>query len=612
VLRLSGLFDRPALPDCLAALRAAPPIRGLTDALTVLDEDGWRALLRGLERARLIRLSVHAGGALGLDAHPLVRDYFAEQLRLHLPAAFAAAHARLFEHLCAATPHRPDDLAGLQPLYQAVRHGCLAGRQQEACDKVYVERILRGGGDDGFYSMRKLGAIGADLGAVAAFFDAPWVRVSPNLAEPHRAWALNEAALRLRALGRLTEAVEPMRVGGEIEVRAERWTNAAIGYSNLSELELTLGLLPNAVTDARAAVAHADRSGDAFQRMSKRTTAADALHQSGETAEAGRLFAEAERMQRERQPQYPLLYSLLYSLQGFRYCDWLLTPAERAAWRVLGGADFQPAIMTAATVPPASPAPPAGPPVPDAATAADPDGAAPTDPLAACIEVERRATTALVVAEANGWLLTIALDHLTLARARLLRALLTGQLPPPGPGPEALAAVAGLRQAGMMNYLPLGLLTVAWSQALSGDPDAARAALDEALQIARRGPMPLFEAEVLLYRARLGGWASRPPFGDVATADRGQDAPAPSSPQADLAAARRLIEHHGYGRRLPELEDAEAALQVATADRGTPTRPAAARSGGAGLPPCPLVQEDPPRRRLGPANPPVAPRPSPC
>jgi len=372
---------------------------------------------------------------------------------------------------------------------------------------------------------------------------------------------LSEAAFLLRALGRLTEALGPMRVASEIAVQTEQWQNAAIRYSNLSELELTLGRLPDAVTDARAAIAHADRSGDAGERLINRTTAADALHQSGETAEAGRLFAEAERMQRELQPQNPLLYSV----RGFQYCDWLLAPAERAAWRVLSGAGFQPAIMTAATVPPASPAPPAGPPVPDAATAADPDGAAPTDPLAACIEVERRAKTALVVAEANGWLLTIALDHLTLARARLLRALLTGHLSPLGPDPEALAAVAGLRQAGMINYPPLGLLTAAWSQALSGDPDAARAALDEALEIARRGPMPLFEADVLLYRARLGGGASRPPFGDVATAARGQDAPAPGSPQADLAAARRLIEHHGYGRRLPELEDAEAALQVATA-----------------------------------------------
>ncbi|WP_295430810.1 hypothetical protein [uncultured Thiodictyon sp.] len=77
-------------------------------------------------------------------------------------------------------------------------------------------------------------------------------------------------------------------------------------------------------------------------------------------------------------------------------------------------------------------------------------------------------------------LLDIALDHLTLARVRLLRALLTGHLPPPGPDPEALGAVAGLRRAGQIDYLPRGLLTAAWSQALRGDPDAARAALDEA------------------------------------------------------------------------------------------------------------------------------------
>jgi hypothetical protein len=34
------------------------------------------------------------------------------------------------------------------------------------------------------------------------------------------------------------------------------------------------------------------------------------------------------------------------------------------------------------------------------------------------------------------------------------------------------------------------------------------------------------------------------------------------SPQADLAAARRLIEEHGYWRRKEELEDAEQALGV--------------------------------------------------
>ena len=188
-----------------------------------------------------------------IDAHPLIREYFGQQLRSRQPQAFQAAHGRLFDHLCQSTPHRPDTLDGLQPLYQAVGHGCLAGRQQETCDKVYVDRILRGTGDGGNYSTFKLGAMGSDLGAVAAFFEQIWTRVSANLSEGDQAWLLNEAAVSLRALGRLTEALEPMRSSGEIDVKAERWKGAAVSYSNLSELEVTLGRLGEAVAAARRA-----------------------------------------------------------------------------------------------------------------------------------------------------------------------------------------------------------------------------------------------------------------------------------------------------------------------------------------------------------------------
>ncbi len=66
---------------------------------------------------------------------------------------------------------------------------------------------------------------------------------------------------------------------------------------NLSELELTLGEVAGAVGDAEQSVTYADRSGDAFQRMSTRTTHADALHQAGRRAEAETRFREAEQMQ---------------------------------------------------------------------------------------------------------------------------------------------------------------------------------------------------------------------------------------------------------------------------------------------------------------------------
>jgi hypothetical protein len=90
----------------------------------------------------------------------------------------------------------------------------------EACDKVYFARTRRGNKD---YAMKKLGAFGSELGAVACFFEQPWSRLSPSLTEPNQAWLLNEAAFRLLALGRLTEALEPMRAGIEGAVKLKDW-----------------------------------------------------------------------------------------------------------------------------------------------------------------------------------------------------------------------------------------------------------------------------------------------------------------------------------------------------------------------------------------------------
>ena len=248
------------------------------------------------------------------------------------------------------------------------------GDSRRRASKVYLDRILRGTGSDGFYSTNKLGAIGADLAAVAAFFDEPWSRVSPNLSEADQAWLLNEAAFSLRALGRLTEALQPMRAGLEMRVQQKNWKNAAISASNLSELEVTLGRLTDAVADARQSITHADQSGDAFRANGQ-------SHHGGgrlapvRPARRSRLALRRSRTDaEERQPQF----DLLYSLRGFRYCDWLLAPAERAAWQaLLRGTSFQPVTD---------------------------DALAKMAMLRFATEVERRATTTLEWATETNWL----------------------------------------------------------------------------------------------------------------------------------------------------------------------------------------------------------------
>ncbi len=537
VLHLLGLFDRPADGGCIAVLRKEPAIEGLTEPLTKLDDDDWNFTLANLVECGLISCRESQSEVLipqsTIDCHPLIREYFATRvrdgsfwssilrklLRRVFPGlspatpAWQAGHRRLYEHLCATTTDKKiqPTLEDLQPLYQAVAHGCQAGLHQEACEEVFLARIRRGAEA---YSHKKLGAFGSDLGAIACFFEQPWSRVSPALTEADQAWLLTEAAFALRALGRLTEALEPMRAPLENYVKREDWGSAAPLASNLSELELTLGDVAGAVGDAEQSVTYADRSGDAFLRTVLRVTVGNALHQAGRRPDAEGCFREAERMQAERQPEYPLLYSL----QGFLYCDLVLTEAERAAWQMGRRTE---------------------------------DREQKTALVEACRAVEQRATQTLKWAEeADSSLLTIALDHLTLGRAALDAAILgDSSLTPCHLSLDA--AVDGLRRAGTTHHIPRGLLTRAWLRFLEGDRDGARADLDEAWEVAERGSMKLHTADIHLYRARL--------FGSLKCKVGNVEYPWESA-QADLAAARKLIEQCGYGRRKEELGDAEEAI----------------------------------------------------
>ncbi len=523
ILHLLGLFDRPASAACIEALRSismpgffkrifnakARQVRKVFGPLEDLDDTAWKIALSRLGEIKL----VEANDDGDLDCHPLLREYFATRLKETNPIAFRDGHSRLFDHLCETTEHQPDTLYGLQPLYQAVIHGCLAGRQQESCDKVYRDRILRG---REAYSIHKLGAVGMDLGAVAALFEEPWHRFSPNLSERAQAWLFGEAAFRLRALGRLNEAREPMRVGMERSVAQSDWTNASNSANNLSGLEMTLGLLEEAVGHGRRAIDYADQSGDEGWKMINRSVAADALHQFGGTesaegVEARDLLGQAEMMQIEREPEF----SLLYSLQGFHYCDLLLAPAERATWNARRG-DI-PVVWEGD------------------------ERQEPRCSFESCAEANRRAAKTLEWGiQHDLGLLTIALDHLTLARAALCRAILSHASPETETAPlarEAQAALDGLRDAGQSQYLPLALLTAAHARHFLGRPEEARRLLDEAERISRRGPMPLFLADVHLHRARL--------FRD----------------REELAMAAALIRKHHYGRRFAELADAEKAAR---------------------------------------------------
>jgi len=220
--------------------------------------------------------------------------------------------------------------------------------------------------------------------------------------------------------------------------------------------------------------------------MVRRTTLAEALHQAGRQVEAEAAFREAEALQHEMQSAYPWLYSL----RGFQYCELLLTQGQVE-------------------------------------------------------EVRRRATQTLTWMTQVGWLLDIALDHLTLGRAWLqahLQGTSTALLA------DAAAhlhqAVDGLRQAGTQECVPRGLLARAELHRVQDAFVQAQRDLDEAMTIATRGEMGLHQADGHLAYARL-----YLAMGETTMA------------RESLTTARAMVTRMGYHRRDAEVQELEEQLK---------------------------------------------------
>jgi len=167
VLRILGLFDRPADAKVLGTLLKPPPIRGLTESLIGLSRTEWRTILSRLRRARLLAREdpLNAGY---LDTHPLVREYFGEQLQNQRTEAWKECNRRLFNHYQVLAPQLPKGFREMEPLFLAVICGCNAGLFRVALHEIYLPRIQRG---DAFYAVRVLGARGALLSVLVHFFE---------------------------------------------------------------------------------------------------------------------------------------------------------------------------------------------------------------------------------------------------------------------------------------------------------------------------------------------------------------------------------------------------------------------------------------------------------
>jgi serine/threonine protein kinase/tetratricopeptide (TPR) repeat protein len=201
VLRMLGLFDRPADEKTVEALLKPPAIPGLTESLTDLNPTEWRTTLARLRRARLLAgEDPHNPGQL--DTHPLVREFFGEQLRNQRTETWKEGNRRLCHYYQRLAPSLPETFRDMEPLFLAVICGCNAGLFQEALREVYIPRIQRG---DSSFTANVLGARGALLLVLAHFFEhGRWGSLVETTAEGQRLTAEDQLFILMQAGSYLT------------------------------------------------------------------------------------------------------------------------------------------------------------------------------------------------------------------------------------------------------------------------------------------------------------------------------------------------------------------------------------------------------------------------
>jgi len=171
ILRMLGLFDRPVDEQTFGVLLKSPAIPGLTESLIDLHPTEWQTILAKLRRARLLaREDPQNPGCL--DTHPLVREYFGEQLRGQQTEAWKECNRRLYHYYRTLAPQLPNSFREMEPLFLAVICACNAGLFREALHEVYIPRIQR---ENAHFAANVLGATGPLLTVLIHFFkDARW------------------------------------------------------------------------------------------------------------------------------------------------------------------------------------------------------------------------------------------------------------------------------------------------------------------------------------------------------------------------------------------------------------------------------------------------------
>jgi tetratricopeptide (TPR) repeat protein len=498
VLRMLGLFDRPAQAGEIASIRDGEEIEGLTQPLFSQGTDLWSMAVHRLREARLLAIEDRSDWEV-YDTHPLIRDYFARQLQEDFPQAWREGHRRLYGYhkqrgLARERLHPcPECLEDLLPWYIAIPHGCYAGEHCDALVEVYRQRILR---DTGDFSTSVLGAVGADYAVLSSFFEEPFEKVATHLnAYPELVlFLLHQVGYCLRALGRLDQAVRCSARVLQCHQANQNWGKAALEAGLMSQIFLSMGELTKAVEYGQQAVHYSDQGDLVWERMKQRSALNYMKYQAGQIPNLDANWQETVSLRQSLAQEDPTNWTgQVYTLLSFFH---------EADYQIDQG----------------------------------------TKPIGKIVDQLQRATKQYVQAmEGNP-------NAATLMRVVLGRASMHPSNRDPKQRTQAdsfwMKAVETGRKSGREDVLPLALLGRAEYYCQCGKFEEAWSDVRETLALSERCGMRLYQADALLCATRLSleGISKKNRSQRIATASE------------TLRQAQQKIDEMGYFRRYSEVQ----------------------------------------------------------
>ncbi|MGB7323417.1 MAG: toll/interleukin-1 receptor domain-containing protein [Rubripirellula sp.] len=237
MVRLLGLFDRPISKSVFFHLFGSEHSCDLTSNLAVADET---TLQRTLSKLVDLGLVLHqADGTQAVDCHPLIRQYFAGTLADFGRSANRKMHAAVYGLLQSMAPDQPENAKENSVLFQAVRHGVLAGKY-EAALSLYETRINH---NTATFVWLRLGQYSDVINCMGNFTkkfpDVPL----PALGKKDQRLVMNQTGCALMAAGRPRDALKALVKNVHLIHQSDRdGGTAATNLNNAAECLFFLGM----------------------------------------------------------------------------------------------------------------------------------------------------------------------------------------------------------------------------------------------------------------------------------------------------------------------------------------------------------------------------------